>query len=500
LLNLATETDIERLRQAALLLEQENARLFRRLEHLVAQLAEARGEDARSLQLEIACLKEQLASRTQALFGDSSERRPCAEHGTAEERKEPRPGHGPREQKALPIVEVVHELDEPDQMCPDCGGDLEPMAGQFEEADEIDVVERSFRIVRHKRQKYRCRCGEKIETALGPDKLVPGGRYSIDFAVDVAIAKFADHLPLERQVRQMARDGLDVDSSTLWEQTWHLSRHLLPTYEANHEYVLSAAVIAVDETWWRLMKKGGSKRWWVWSVAREDAVSYRLLSSRSTDAARTVLDGYAGVAICDGYKAYDVLAREREGSDLTLAHCWAHVRRKFVEAEPFYPEASAIVDRIGQLYAIEAEAKRASPEERLARLAALRAKQSKRVMDEIRTWLMTQRALPRSALGKAIAYTSGLWPGLVRFLNDPKIPLDTNGVERALRGVAVGRKNHYGSRSERGTRVAALFYSLIESAKLCGVEPRAYLREATLRAVRNPGTVTLASDVKSAES
>jgi len=500
LLNLATETDIERLRQAALLLEQENARLFRRLERLAAELREARGDEAQSLQLEIAHLREQLASRTQALFGDSSERRPCAEHEKAEDRQQPRPGHGPRQQKALPIVEVVHELDEPDRMCPACGGDLEPMAGQFEEADEIDVVERSFRIVRHKRQKYRCRCGEKIETALGPDKLVPGGRYSIDFAVDVAIAKFADHLPLERQVRQMARDGLDVDSSTLWEQTWHLSQHLLPTYDANHAHVLTSDVIAVDETWWRLMKKGASKRWWVWSVAREDAVSYRLLPSRSTDSARTVLGGYAGVALCDGYKAYDVLARERGRSDLTLAHCWAHVRRKFVEAEPHYPEAGEILDRIGQLYAIEAEAKRASPEERLATLAALRAKESKPVLDEIRTWLITQRALPRSGLGKAIAYTGGLWTGLVRFLENPKIPLDTNGVERALRGVAVGRKNHYGSRSERGTRVAALFYSLIESAKLCGVEPRAYLREATLRAIRKPGTVTLARDLKSSES
>jgi len=138
----------------------------------------------------------------------------------------------------------------------------------------------------------------------------------------------------------------------------------------------------VDETWWRLMKKGASKRWWVWSVAREDAVSYRLLSSRSTNAARTVLDGYTGVAIWNGCKVYDVLAREREGSDLTLAHCWAHVRRKFVEAEPFYPEAGEILECIGQLYAIDAEAKRASPEERLATLAAVRAKRSKPVVNE----------------------------------------------------------------------------------------------------------------------
>ncbi len=118
--------------------------------------------------------------------------------------------------------------------------------------------------------------------------------------------------------------------------------------------------------------------------------------------------------------------------------------------------SSNLDPRSGQLYAIEAEAKRASAEERLARLAALRAKQSKPVIDEIRRWLMTQRALPRSSLGKAIAYTSGLWPGLVRFLANPKIPLDTNGVERALRDVAVGRKNHYLSRAERGTRVAAV--------------------------------------------
>ncbi len=120
-------------------------------------------------------------------------------------------------------------------------------------------------------------------------------------------------------------------------------------------------------------------------------------------------------------------------------------------------------------------------------LVAPRAKPSKAILDEIRTWLMTQLAPPRASLRKAIAYTSDLWPGLVRFLADPKIPLDTNGVERAIRGVAVGRKNHYGSRSERGTRVAALFYSLVSSAKLAGSEPRAYLGETVRPAIRSRG-------------
>jgi transposase len=200
-----TETDIERLRQMALLLQAENDRLFRRLEELTAKLDKAQGNDANSLQLEIQLLKEQLASRTRALFARSSEKRPAGGEATTET-KQPQRGHGPHEQPALPIVERVHTLDEADKICPKCGGELAEWKDQFEEAEEIDVIERSFQLVRHKRQKYRCRCGECIETALGPPKLIPGGRYSVDFAVTVAVAKHADHLPLARQVRQISRD------------------------------------------------------------------------------------------------------------------------------------------------------------------------------------------------------------------------------------------------------------------------------------------------------
>jgi transposase len=123
--------------------------------------------------------------------------------------------------------------------------------------------------------------------------------------------------------------------------------------------------------------------------------------------------------------------------------------------------------------------------------AALRAEQSAPIIAEIRSWAHRQRALPESSLGKAISYMLGLWAGLTRFLDDPRIPLDNNATERGLRGMVVGRKNHYGSRSKRGTEVAALFYSPIESAKLCGVEPKAYLLHAVCAALANPGTVTL---------
>src|SRR5438552_1713638 len=218
-IRIETETDIERLRQVALLQRAELDRLYTRLAQLTEELAHARGEDAiAALQLELTAIQEQLAARTRALFSPSSERRPRPGDRTRDAAPAPRTGHGPRAQLALPQVEVVHTLDVPDRTCPKCGGGLREMTGQYEESEEIDVVERSFRLVRHKRQKYTCRCGECIDTALGPPRLIPGGRYSVDFAVAVAVAKYGDHMPLARQVRQMARWSLATDTQTLWDQ------------------------------------------------------------------------------------------------------------------------------------------------------------------------------------------------------------------------------------------------------------------------------------------
>ena len=501
MLQIETETDIERLRQVALLQRSELDRLHHRLVELTAELADARGEDAvGALQLELKLLEEQLAARNQALFGSSSEKRsaqaPGDENGSE---AKPRRGHGPREQLSLPVVDVVYNLDEPDKVCPKCGGELSEMAGQFEESEEIDVVERSFRIVRHKRRKYTCRCGECVETALGPQKLIAGGRYSIDFAAAVAVAKYCDHMPLARQVRQMARLGLETDTQTLWDQLHALYHHLVPTGEAIHALVLSSPVIAADETRWPLLGEPGASKWHAWSVSCPEAISYRILSSRSAEAAGMVLKDYRGTVVVDGYSAYKSLCEERARAGngappFTLAFCWVHARRKFVEAEPNYPQAKELIETIGELYKIEARGREVEPNERLAELAHMRDVESRPVVAAIKEWLTTQAVLPRSSLGEAIGYTLRHWDGLVRFLDNPQIPLDTNQVERGLRGVAVGRKNHYGSRSERGTQVAALFYTLIESAKLARVEPAAYLAEATRRAIANPGTVTLPRD------
>ena len=501
MVGLATETDVERLRQMALLLEAENARLHRRLVELTRALAAATGAGQAQLELEIARLQEQLAARMRALFGPSSERRGSGERSDADGAPAPPRGHGPRAQATLPVVELVHTRADDAAPCPQCGGTLAPWKDQYEDAEEIDVVERSFRIVRHRRQKYRCRCGECIVTAPGPTKLIAGGRYSVDFAVAVAVAKYLDHLPLARQVRQMARTGLTIDTQTLWDQLLALSHPLTPTYEALAAEVLTAPVLGADETTWQLMEPGRSKTWWVWALCRPDAVVYRLLGTRSADGARRVLGDYRGIVLCDGYAAYRALAKrtseERAGPTITLAHCWAHVRRQYVEAEPSYPQATEMLTLIGALYAAEAAAQETAAGEAGILLRERRARVAP-IVEQIRTWIAAQRALPQSALGKALAYTTELWPGLVAFLEHAAIPVDNNATERALRGIALGRKNHYGSRSERGTRVAALFYTLLESAKLAGLEPAAYLAEATRRAIATPGMVTLPRELASA--
>ena len=188
-----------------------------------------------------------------------------------------------------------------------------------------------------------------MDTALGPPKLIPGGRYSIGFATAVAIAKYADHMPLARQVRQMLRAGLTATTQTLWDQLFALSRHLEPTYEALHAHVLSAPVVGADETTWRLMEPNRPKTWWAWSVTSTDAVYYQIHPSRSAAAAAALLGNYDGIVICDGYAAYSALRKDRAAAcdgpaPFTLAHCWAHVRRKFFEAEPHDPRAGEMLD------------------------------------------------------------------------------------------------------------------------------------------------------------
>ncbi len=394
------------------------------------------------------------------------------------------------------MVEQIHELDDADRTCPACGGALTPMGEQFEEADEIDVVERAFRVVRHKRQKYRCQCQACIDTAPGPAKHIRGGRYSLRFAVHVGHDKYALHMPLTRQVQEMAQQGLVVDSQTLWDQTEAAAKLLQPTYEALPAQIKADAVIGADETRWPLLD-GSNKTWWAWSMVSSGGVYYQIADSRSRAEAMRLLGDYEGAVVTDAYSAYQAVRKERIAAgkqSFSNPHCWAHCRRKYVAAEPYQPEAKVVLGLIRELYAIEAKAKAAHSDDEAAwleHLAKLRQTESHAVINEIRKWRQGLRVLPKSALGRAAQYMDDNWLDLLLFVGEARIPLDNNDAERGTRRLAVGRKNHYGSKSLRGTQVAAVFYSLIESAQRLGLDSKAYLLAVATATIADPNAVLL---------
>jgi transposase len=473
------EKDIEQLRRAALVLAAENERLVSKVMELTKQLLSAQGKDAEQLKLKIAELEQQLADRNKQLFGRSSEKRPRSEKG---KEKAPQKGHGPRQQPLLEVVDVpAFELDVADRACKSCGGELQEWADKSDDSEDIDVIERKFVLRKIKRKKYRCKCGACIETAPGPLKLIPGGRYTMNFSIAVALAKYLDHLPLERQVRAMLRDGLVVDSQTLFDQCQAIATKLKSAYEKLHAYMLVQRVLGADETRWPVHgEKEKASKWHAWVLATDDAVYYEVHDSRSAEAAKQILGDFHGILMCDGFSSYVSIAKAT--SEIRLTHCWAHVRREFLDVERAFPkDVARIAHLIGLLYRIERRAERGRENDERRR--RLRDRRSRVVIRAIQQWCLDVRCTPGSGLAAAIKYMTDRWTPLTRFLDEPLIPLDNNLSERGLRGLVVGRKNHYGSRSRRGSKVSAILYSLLETAKLVGVDPGEYLRVALTAAI-----------------
>jgi len=489
MVQLKDERDLDTLRQISLLLDRENQRLIDKVRQLTAGLARLRGAP-NVAQLELALLQELEHARAQVFQRDT--RRP----ESASRPRPPQPGHGPRPQPTLPTIELRHELPPDQRACPACGGALAEMTGQAETSERITTVKLTYQVEHHVRQKYRCACNGAVVTAPAPPTLIPGGRYAPEFAVGVAVAKYADHLPLERQVRMMGREGLIVDSQTLWDQVNALARHLEPTYDALGRRALEAPVINVDETRWTMMGSKTRAAGTVWAVRAPTVSFYRILPGKSADEGRQVLAGYRGTAVVDGFAVYPVLARD--GPGLTLAHFWAHAIRTCDDIVEHWPVACAQIGAlIGALYAIERLVPGPFPGDPAAQALRqqLRHDRSQPILDQIWHWATVQVGLPRSDFGKAVRYMLERWDGLTRFVADPQIPLDNNAAERALRGPVVGRKNHYGSRSLRGTQVAAIFYTLCETARLVGVDPQAYLLHSVYAAIAHPGATTFPEDL-----
>lgn len=510
-----TPDSLEELRARVASLECELSVLLQRITELTLELARVKDADRQlALELEVKVLRERVQAAAAEQFGPSrSERRPRPPEDKPRKEKKERARSGPTPQLKLPCVDVHHPLDEADKICVKCGGGLREMAGQAEVSELVVAVERRYRVERHHRQKYHCGgCGH-IDTALGPmTRLVPGGRYDLSFALQVALDKYLDHLPLERQVRRMKRSGLVVTSQTLWDQLWALYGLLLPTLIALKVQARCADVLHVDETSWRMMGKGRSKKWWLWVVRSARAVIFELLPSRGNDAAKVALGDYAGIVVADGYGVYASLekALEKQGGrqvglngevevlpNYLLAGCWMHARRPLFKAEKSTDVVSEALDCIGELYAVEALAKeraRGDPEALLRERRVLREQRSRGLVDGLKRWRDAQRPLPKSKHAEGVRFLTNHWTTLTRFLDDPRIPLDNGPAERALRGPVVGRNNYRGVRSQRGAEVAAAFFSFFASCEVVGADPAAWLEAAVRKAMDRPGAVLLPSE------
>ena len=400
-----TIRDVDQLRQIAAMQDKELKRLLALLHEQHEELARLKGEDAESLQLKLDVLQAQINRAQRAMFGSKSERRgrmrrpPVSEHpnedagddGTEDETDASAPNVD-----TPAVLPFIAELKSDACSCPACGETLQPMAGAFETSEVVDVIERRYVIHEVKRQKYNCTCKQAVVTSPVPlvhSPIVTGGRYSVDFAITVAIDKYERHLPLHRQRAAMRQHGLDIDTQVLFEQCWHLGDLLCATYDALPGLIHSAPWLHIDETTWPVMDGNKPHKWQVWAMNSTDAAYYRIIDSRGTDAAIEMLGDYKGKVLCDGLKSYESAARQRGYS---LAGCWVHARRPLVEIEADFPEATEVLDWIDTLFLIEREVPLLPTETLLERRAAARAERSAPIVDKILQWAATNKdRLPR---------------------------------------------------------------------------------------------------------
>jgi transposase len=398
----------------------------------------------------------------------------------APSRRKPLPAHLPRE-------DVV--LDVEDRVCACCGGILHAIGESVSEM--LDWVPAQLRVVRIARPKYACRSCNKVVQAAAPERPIAGGLASPALLAQVLVSKYCDHTPLYRQSQIFARHGVDLSRSTLagwvggacwWLEALH-ERLCKNVFASDHLFADDTPVPVLDPG------RGRTKTGRLWVYAREQrpwcgpeppAAVYLFAPDRKAERPAAHLADFKGILHVDGYAGFEQLAAN-EG--VVLAACWSHTRRKFYEVAEATgsPVATEALRRIGELYAIESRVRGQSSAHRLAERRSF----SRPIVQALHSWLEAQLPLVsgRSTLAEAIRYALSRWEGLTRFLHDGRIELDTNPVERAIRPVALGRKNHLFAGSDGGGHRWAVACSLIATCKLNDVEPYVYLRDVLQRMV-----------------
>lgn len=408
--------------------------------------------------------------------------------------RRPLPDHLPRE-------EIVHH---PGSVCPGCGGTHFSKIGE-DVTEVLEKIPARLKVVRHVRPKLSCRCCERIVQAPAPDLPIEKGRPGPGLVANVVVGKYLDGLPLYRQSAILAREGIEIERATLADWVGHVAWWVMPLAELIGAHVMAAPVIHTDDTPIAVLAPGHGKtrtgRLWAyvvderpWQGARAPAAYYRFSPDRRGERPRDHLALFRGVIQADAFGGYEALARSAEQAAkgpigrgpprLTHAACWAHARRKFYDVfeSTKSPIAEEALRRIGELYAIEAEITGQTAEARLAG----RQHRAVPMLDASREWLVAQRRRlsAKNALARAIQYALTRWQALTRYAGDGRLAIDNNVAERALRGIAVTRKNFLFLGSEAGGERAAILYTVLESAKLGGLDPEAYLADIIDRMAR----------------
>jgi transposase len=388
----------------------------------------------------------------------------------------------------LPRIEMVIDIE--DHSCPCCRNALHRIGE--DRSERLDIIPAQLRVLVVRRPKYACRaCEEVVVQAPAPARLIEGGLPTEATVAQVLVSKYADHLPLYRQAQIYARQGIALDRSTLADWVGRAAFLLRPVHERLLATLKMSSKLFADETTAPVLDpgRGRTKIGQLWAYARDDrpwggsdppAVAYVYAPDRKAERPITHLAGFKGILQVDGYGGYRVLA---ERGDVQLAFCWAHVRRRFYElaiAGPA-PIASEALKRIAELYAVETECRGRTADERRAR----RQEKSRPILEAFEPWLQTKLGLisQKTKLAEAIRYALSRGEGLTKFIDDGRIEIDSNIVERSIRPIALNRKNALFAGSDGGGQHWAVIASLIETCKLCRVEPHTYLADVITRIV-----------------